>query len=49
MITFKQLSTESVKFISTNYGDINNWLTTQIESAINQLKNLIVLLLQIIK
>lgn len=35
----KQLSDESVKFISSNYGDIDNWLTTQIESAINQLKN----------
>ena len=35
----KQLSDESVQFISSNYGDIDNWLTTQIESAINQLKN----------
>ena len=39
MIALKQLSTESVKFISSNYGDIDNWLTTQIESVINQLKN----------
>lgn len=34
-----QLSTEVKSYITTNYGDLNEWITTQIESSINYLKN----------
>ena len=33
------LNKEVIEFINKNYGDINNWITTQIESTINVLKN----------
>lgn len=38
-IALSQLSEEVKEYITTNYGDINNWLTTQIEATINLLKN----------
>lgn len=38
-IALKQLSSESVEYLSKEYGNIDNWLTTEIESAINKLKN----------
>ena len=38
-IALSQLSEEVKEYISKNYGDINNWLTTQIEATINLLKN----------
>lgn len=34
-----QLTTEVKDYITTNFGDLNNWITTQIESSINILKN----------
>ena len=37
-IALKQMSEETKNFIVTNYGDINNWLITQIEATINLLK-----------
>ena len=38
-IALSQLSEEVKEYISKNYGDINNWLTTQIEATINLIKN----------
>ena len=38
-IALSQLSDEVKNYITTNYGDINNWLTTQIEATINLIKN----------
>ena len=38
-IALSQLSEEVKEYITTNYGDINNWLTTQIEATINLIKN----------
>ena len=38
-IALSQLSEEVKDYITTNYGDINNWLTTQIEATINLIKN----------
>jgi len=38
-IALSQLSTETIKFIENSYGDINNWLTIQIEATISTLKN----------
>ena len=38
-IALSQLSEEVKDYITKNYGDINNWLTTQIEATINLLKN----------
>lgn len=38
-IVLSQLSEEVKEYISKNYGDINNWLTTQIEATINLIKN----------
>lgn len=32
------LSADAIDFISENYGDINQWITTQIESTIYALK-----------
>lgn len=34
-----QLSNEVKNYITENYGDLNAWITTQIESSINLLKN----------
>lgn len=34
-----QLGTELTEYIKTNYGDLDEWITTQVESAINTLKN----------
>lgn len=38
-IELSQLSTETIKFIENSYGDINSWLTIQIEATISTLKN----------
>ena len=38
-IALSQLSEEVKDCIAKNYGDINNWLTTQIEATINLIKN----------
>lgn len=38
-IALSQMSEEVKKFISDNYGDINKWLSIQIEASINCLKN----------
>lgn len=38
-IVFSQLSAETKTFISSNYGDLNEWLITSIEAGINKLKN----------
>ena len=38
-IALSQLSEEVKDYITKNYGDINNWLTTQIEATINLIKN----------
>ena len=35
----KQLSDESKDYITKNYGDLEEWLKTQIEASINLLKN----------
>jgi hypothetical protein len=35
-----QMSEEVKSYITSNYGDLDTWLTTQIESSINLLKNL---------
>ena len=35
----KQISNETAEFIKDNYGDIDYFLTSQIESTINLLKN----------
>jgi len=35
-----QLSEDVKAYITANFGDFNTWLTTQIESTINTLKNL---------
>lgn len=34
-----QMSDEIKDYITTNYGDLQTWLTTQIEATINILKN----------
>lgn len=38
-IALKQFTDDTKEYIQTNYGDIDEWLTTQIESTINLLKN----------
>lgn len=38
-IALSQLSEEVKDYITKNYGDIDNWLTTQIEATINLIKN----------
>lgn len=38
-IVLSQLSAETKTFISSNYGDLNEWLITSIEAGINKLKN----------
>lgn len=35
----KQLGSDATDFIANNYGGLNEWLSTQIEASINQLKN----------
>lgn len=35
----KQLSDETKEYITKNFGDLGEWLTTQIEATINLLKN----------
>ena len=35
----KQLSEDSKQYITENYGDLQEWLKTQIEASINLLKN----------
>lgn len=35
---FSQLSNEVKDYITNNYGDLNEWITTQIESSIQVLK-----------
>ena len=34
-----QLTNEVKDYIASNFGDLNSWVTTQIESSINLLKN----------
>lgn len=34
-----QMSADVKEYITTNYGDLETWLTTQIEATINILKN----------
>jgi hypothetical protein len=34
-----QMSEEIKSYITSNYGDLDTWLTTQIEASINLLKN----------
>lgn len=38
-ITTAQISTEVKEYITTTFGDYDGWLTNQIESSINLLKN----------
>lgn len=38
-IAISQMTTDVKKYIETNYGNLDNWLTTQIEATINLLKN----------
>ena len=38
-IALSQLSEDVKNYIQNNYGDINIWLTTQIEATINLIKN----------
>ncbi len=38
-IALSQMTTEVKEYIIKNYGDIENWLTTQIESTIKLFKN----------
>lgn len=38
-IALKQLDDDAKKYIAQNYGDLEEWLKTEIESSINLLKN----------
>lgn len=38
-IALNQMSDDVKNYITTNYGDINNWLINQIEATINLIKN----------
>lgn len=38
-ITLSQLNEDAKEYIKNNFGDINNWINTQIEASINILKN----------
>lgn len=38
-LALAQLSTDAKDYIVANYGDLTQWLTTQIEASINTLKN----------
>ncbi len=35
----KQLGDDAKEYISENYGDLQEWLKTEIEASINKLKN----------
>jgi len=35
----KELNDDAIEFIKTNYGDINSFITNQIEATINLIKN----------
>ena len=39
-ITFSHLSEDAKEYIKKNFGDINEWVNTQIEASINLLKNI---------
>ena len=36
-ITLDQLSADTKKYITDNFGDLNEWVNTQIEAVINLL------------
>ncbi len=36
---FNELSDEAIQYIDNNFGDSNEWITTQIEATIYKLKN----------
>jgi hypothetical protein len=36
---FNELSDEAIQYIDNNFGDFNEWITTQIEATIYKLKN----------
>lgn len=38
-IVLSELASDVKEFITTNYGDLNDWITNQIEATINLLKN----------
>ncbi len=38
-IALSQLSSDVKNYITTNFGDVNEWLSNQIESSIYKLKN----------
>lgn len=38
-IALSQITEDTKSYIEENYGDFNNWLTIQIESTIDSLKN----------
>ena len=38
-IALSQITEDTKSYIEDNYGDFNNWLTIQIESTIDSLKN----------
>lgn len=38
-IVLAQLSDDVKDYINNNFGDVNTWITTQIEASINKLKN----------
>lgn len=38
-IVLNELTSDVKDFITTNYGDLNDWITNQIEATINMLKN----------
>ncbi len=38
-ITLSQLSEDAKEYIKNNFGNINDWVNTQIEASINILKN----------
>lgn len=38
-IVKSQLSTELIDYIKKNYGDLDAWITTQVEATIDTLKN----------
>ncbi len=39
-ITLSQLSEDAKEYIKNNFGNINDWINTQIEASINLLKNI---------
>lgn len=39
-ITLSQLSEDAKEYIKNNFGDINEWVNTQIEASISLLKNI---------